>query len=143
MQTPSYKILTADTIEGIEQQTAAFIEMGWQPASDVRYIASEKLFIHEMLYFPRPDAPAPAAPAVDAEKFAGKLANMNQKVKDLLDINGIELACSEDGKLYTRVGDKVVEGISPNAVLLALKASKHCPVDLDDAMVINAVESVI
>jgi len=142
MQTPSYKILTADTIEGIERQTAAFIEMGWQPASDVRYIASEKLFIHEMLYFPRPDAPAPA-PAVDTEKFAEKLANMNQKVKDLLDINRIYLACSKDGKLYTHIGDKVVEGISPNAVLLALKASKHCPVDLDEAMVINAVESVI
>ena len=74
--------------------------------------------------------------------FQRSLDAMDPKIKDLLDINDIELSCV-GGKHFTRIGDKIHDGISPNEVLNALKASKHCPLDLDEEAVLQAVEALV
>lgn len=148
-----YKILRAMTLDDIEEETQELLRSGWQPAGPVTQIDSESSvdatfhYIHEMIKVPAPDQLLADEEVQRLEQMAGQLfeekkANMNPKVRDLLEINGIELFYA-NGQPATRVGDKVHNGINPNEVLNALKASKHCPLDLDEESVLKAVGELV
>lgn len=133
-----YQIVTSSTLDDLEEETQKLIDEGWQLAGPIGY--TNELYYHEMMKFPQ----QPAPDRRDAvSEFNAKLDRMDTKIKDLLDINGIVLACNPNGQLVTVVGEKVIEGISPNSILMALKNSKHCPIDLDEQEVLNAIEGVI
>lgn len=150
MNKTQYKILTAKTIEDIEKMTIKHVEDGWQPAGPVTEIHCVKNddsdhFYHEMVRFVVNDEERQRAEmqiAADRQAFMEKLEKMDSKVKELLELNGIELMFV-DGKLYTKANDKVSEGINPQDVLKKLKSSDHYPIDMPDETVINAIESII
>lgn len=147
MQQTEYQIITSNTLDGMEEETKKLLDEGWQPAGPVTFVPQKSYsgyFFHEMVKF------TPMEPLTVVEKgsqavleFNKRLNEMDPQVKELLDINNIRLSITNDGQLVTVVGDKVTDGISPNEVLMALKASKHCPMDLDEEAVLNAVEGLL
>ena len=140
-QYPEYKIITATSLEDLEIITQNYIANNWQPLGEIGHInAPSFIFYHEMMRFPQPLETNPELEI--EEKFNKKMVDMDQYVKDLLDINGIKLLC-QGGKLFTSYGSKVFEGISPNQVIQLIKGSKHCPIDLDETKVVNAIEGII
>lgn len=148
-QKTQYRILKTRDLDSIEQLTVESIEQGWQPAGpvvEIQHIGKDGCrYYHEMVRFvTNNDAlrQEEMQLAADRQVFMNKLEKMDQKVKDLLELNHIALLFV-DGKLYTQVGEKIIEGIQPQEVLKFLKASKHYPIDLKDETVLNAIEGVI
>jgi len=147
MQRTEYKIISSNTLEGIEKLTQALLDDDWQPAGPVTFVPEKSYsgyFIHEMVKFLPPEMITTTEKASQAVlDFNKKLRKMNPRVKELMDINNIRLSITNDGQLVTIIGDKVTDGIYPNEVLMAIKASKHCPIDLDEEAVLNAIEGVL
>lgn len=148
-QKTQYKIIQTKTLDEIEKETIALIEQGWQPAGPVTEIKSAKSsdnhFYHEMVRFvvnTEEQQKMELQIAAAKKAFTDKINNMDQKVKDLLDLNDIQLMFV-DGKLYTQQNGKVSEGIDPQDVLKKLKSSDHYPIDMPDDTVLNAIESII
>lgn len=148
-QKTQYKIIQAKTLEEIEKETIALVEQGWQPAGPVTEIKSTKAtanrFYHEMVRFvvnTEEQQKLELQIATARKHFVDKMNNMDPKVRDLLDLNDIQLMFV-DGKLYTQHNGKVSEGISPQDVLKKLKSSDHYPIDMPDDTVLNAIESII
>lgn len=140
---PEYKIIKATELETLENLTLEMLVQGWQLAGPIGHYGS--YFYHEMMRLvpdPKAQEQEAAAQLTIQESFDQHLEQMDQKVKDLLEINNIELMYM-DGRYYTKVGEKVHEGIDPNHVLQVLKASKHYPLDMDDSVVLNAIESIV
>ena len=146
MQTgPDYIIAHSQFLENREDETRENLADGWQLASPLFYAEGE--FFQPMLKFPAPpmeqgQSLADAAQEQAAEDFQKKWEDMDAEVRDLLLINNIDLF-TQNGQLFTRVGDKIRAGIAPNEVLSLLKESKHCPMDLDEQKVLNAIEGLL
>lgn len=137
-----YKIITSSSVEKMEELMAEMLNLGWQKASPIildRH-AGDLTLIQELV---RQVSPESMFSFEDLDKqFYDKYDKMDSRVKDLLDINGIRLQ-SVDGALITSHGNKTTQGIFPNEVLSLLKASKHCPLDLDETKVLMEVESLL
>lgn len=140
-----YQILKNKTLEEIEKDTQNAMAQGWQPAGPVTAYAEG--FFHEMVLITQ--SPMEAAEnqrkeqaRVLAQTFAEKYKNLDAKTKTLLDINNISVFV-ENGQMFTRIGDKISIGISPAEVLSALKASKHCPMDLDEDKFLNDIGGLL
>ena len=148
-QTIEYKIVKTKDLKTMEKMTQFLLDEGWQLGGPMTELKTEddegNRFYHEMLKISI-NATAQQleeARIIETTKlFEQKLADMDSKVKDLLELNSIELMCV-DGKLYIKVGDKVLEGISPNEVLKLLKGSKHYPIDMKDEKITNAIDGVL
>lgn len=136
---PEYKIVSAPSLEKLEQTTMELVQDGWQILGPIGY--AKNAYYHEMLRMRVDESAAKAASAADA-RFREAMDAMDRRVFDLLEINGIRLMCV-DGKLYTKIEDKVSEGIDPKNVLNALKNSRHYPIDMDDNFVLEAIESLL
>lgn len=148
-QKMQYQIVKTANLDAMEDITIELAKKGWQPAgpvTEVKNVGEDGIrFYHEMVRFVTNDEEQQHAEmqlAADRQAFADRLDKMDPKVKDLLELNHIVLMFV-DGKLYTKVGEKVIEGIQPQEVLNLLKASKHYPIDMKDDVVINAIEGVI
>ena len=144
-QEVQYQILKNTTLEEIEKDTQDAMAQGWQPAGPVTAYAEG--FFHEMVLITQ--SPMEAAEnqrreqaRVLAQTFAEKYENLDAKTKTLLDINNINIFV-ENGQMFTRIGDKISAGISPAEVLSALKASKHCPMDLDEEKFLNDIGGLL
>lgn len=151
-----YKIISNTTLSGIEADTRALIENGWQIAGPVTFVPEKDTsgysersgyFFREMILIAKPPMQIIEEQRREmaiklAQEFQSKYENLDSKVKDLLDINNISVF-NEDGQLFTRIGDKVSTGISPTEVLAALKASKHCPLDLDEQWFLDEIGGLL
>lgn len=140
---PDYKIIKADNLETLENLTDALMKDNWQIAGVIGY--AENRYFREMVKL------VPDQAAIDRanqerenheKRFIEALDAMDQRVKDLLEINNIQLIMIE-GAYYTNINGKTIEGISARDILDALKKSKHYPVDMADETVLNAIEGVV
>lgn len=148
-QKMQYRIIKTTNLNTMEELTQEMAQEGWQPAgpvTEVSNVGDDGIhFYHEMVRLVTDNLAQQREEmqiAADRQAFMKKLDNMDSKVKDLLELNGIVLMFV-DGKLYTQVGEKITEGIQPQEVLKLLKASKHYPIDMKDEVVLNAIEGVI
>lgn len=144
---PDYKIVQTRSLGVMEKQVDELMKDGWQIVGDVKpYMAGTTQMFYRELVKLRPDeeaiARAQQALVTEQERFARAIENMDGRVRDLLDINNIELVFV-DGLFYTNVNGKTEEGINAYHILDLLKKSKHYPVDMDDATVINAIEGLV
>lgn len=144
---PEYIVLKASFLEDIEKQTREYLLQGWQPAGPITFIPKisasvPEVYFHEMIRLV--PEPVERPNLVDAsEMFNEKLSRMDDYVKTLLDINGIMLLCNSEGQFETIVGDRRLAGIAPNEILMAIKNSKHCPMDLNEQKVLNEIEALL
>lgn len=137
---PEYAILHETALWRMEEATNKMYQQGWQPAGSLQY-APGVGFFHELIRFKAPSSEPAATDQTDVN-FTQNLANMDGYVKDLLLINKIELEC-QGGHYFTRRDGKIFEGIGATQVLALLKDSRHCPIDLDEARVIKAIEGLV
>lgn len=140
-QYPKVQAIYGDNIDGIIEKTNQFLEDGWQLVGPFSWSEQEHKFYRELIKFPTPPKPRDMSDVV-TEQFYEKMSEMDQKVKDLLEINNIMLIC-DNGKFFTSYDGKVTEGISPMNVLNLLRSSKHCPTDLDEKAFLSEIESVL
>ena len=106
-----YRILRTQTLKEMEEQTGLLASEGWQPAGPVTELKKAESngirFFHEMVRFVNDDqanVQAEMQIAADLKAFEDRYEQMDQKVKDLLEINGISLIYV-DGKYYTKTKD--------------------------------------
>ena len=145
-----YKIIVHNTLGGIEDETRAHIAEGWQIAGPVTFVPEKQLsgyFFREMILLAMPPMKIAEAQRQEmakslAKQFQEKYNRLDARAKDLLDINNISVF-NEDGQLFTRIGEKVSTGISPAEILAALKASKHCPLDLDEQWFLGEIGGLL
>ena len=137
--TPKFKydIFATSSLEKLKDHTQQMFDDGWQKASPI--IVDGNDYIQEYVKVVVAD---PVVRTVDTDEFNSKLDKMDQKVKDLLAINNIVLAC-DNGQLCTYFGDDRADGISPVTILNTLKNSKHVPIDLDEEKVLNEIEGLL
>ena len=144
---PDYKIVRTKSLDTMESQVDELMKDGWQIVGDVKpYVeGSNQMFYRELVKL-RPDeeaiARAQQALVNEQERFSKAIENMDERVRDLLEINNIELIFV-DGLFYTNVNGKTEEGINAYHILDLLKKSKHYPVDMEDATVVNAIEGLV
>lgn len=145
---PKYKVISCFGLPELEQQTTELLQQGWQlagPLLTVRNPNGQDEIVREFIRY-EVDQVAQAHLDEQArqqrENFEQHLANMDSKVRDLLEVNNIELLLV-DGLYYTKHDGKLTEGIDAQHVLELLKNSKHYPIGMKDETVINAIEGVV
>lgn len=140
--TLEYKILSAQDVGYFEQIMQEALQEGWNFCGPT--LVYEDSLLREMVRETIEPAPQPPqAPEINDQDFKLRFDKLlDDKFKDLLFVNNIQLGC-EKGKLFTMVGTDRQEGISPKAILSILKGSSHYPIDTDDNWVIGQVEQLL
>lgn len=145
-----YKILKERTLEEIETLTVQDIQNGWQCMGPVQYESTSGVWYREMMRMYNPNTANQTDSAGDALQsnedisaaFSAKLSDMDKYVYDLLDINGILLYVNA-GEMYTEQSGVAEKGISAARVLELLKKSQHCPIDLNEELVLSEIEKLL
>ena len=110
------------------------LQEGWFPHGDTHVmLVSDKLTYYQGFFHAKSTAQSSMA-----ERFALGYANLDSKLKDLLEINQINLAY--DDSHFTVEHDGKTTELSPFRVVSLLVGSKHCPIDLDEQWVMNEIQ---
>lgn len=148
-----YDVIVANNVQILTEFTNKALDKGWQLAGGLfTYTENrnrERFFAQPIIKITQPTnldqlfTREEMKKREEADKkFERCYANLSQKTKDLLEINGIHLGCKH-GQLFTVFQNKRIEGILPTAVLDMLKQSEHCPIDLDSTAFLNEIEGLL
>ena len=137
-----YRILGATTWKTLEEMVKEALANGWQFAGPLVVDKDNRHFYKEMVKEKQSQLEKTQVEATLDARFNEKYSALDPKIKDLLEINGIELM-SQNGKLFTIIGGKVSEGILPSKVAHALITSKHCPLSLSVEEITAKLETLV
>lgn len=129
-----YDYLIASTLQALKEGINAHLADGWTLYGDVQVL---EIGTEQTLYQGFLKAKIDCQPQSFAERFARGYAGLDQRLRDLLEINGITLAYNDTG--FTVEHDGKTTELSPFRVMSLLVASKHCPIDLDEQWVMDQI----
>lgn len=146
-----YEILQLSSLKQLAKKTEEMLNDHYQvvgPIVPVTEPNGAPYFIQGMVQAKFKNPTAEEQPSEDDiakadETVTQKLAdNMGKYTKDLLEINGLRLAC-EKGQVVLYRKTKNLGAVSGSALLSELRTAKHAPVDLDGNKVLNELDDAI
>lgn len=149
-----YQLVFATSLSELQTEVEGLMRRGWQlsgsltikePTPTLTNIVATPRYYREMVYIDTTPAEDEDNECVEDEqkrKWDEAYRQLPQKLRDLLAINNVQIMLV-DGKPYTRVGNKVIMGITPTVVLQELREGDHFPINIADEEILTPLEGFI